>query len=368
MSSSRRDFLVRTGMTGVAASLGMFSLRAFGQNPQTARLPTPAEAAVDPVLPPEATNGPWRNLRAVKDKKVVDIHTHIFESPVQGTTYHEENLIHLKNEWLDFSNQLVESMDRYGVAVSVVSPIWASYEQNQKSDWLKHRGRLVMAVSPHVDPGAAGDIPGAGHSTSLTPEKAQFYADALRQQLTDGMHVNCTTEGGVPPGWKDPMELKPIMAVYKEFDVPVMIPVSWSQTRTAVGLHYETSEGPAERFAGLATSYPDIKFIMNHMGGRVEIPDGYEAIRCAMGLDNAWVETSKSTAKMITYAVQTLGPERVLFGSDWNRPQMKTYGPKNFHSIYQQWDALNQVAGATISEDERDLILYKNARRLIHLS
>jgi len=57
-----------------------------------------------------------------------------------------------------------------------------------------------------------------------------------------------------------------------------------------------------------------------------------------------------------------------MFGSDWNRPQPKTYGPLNEHYVFQQWYTLNHVAEADITEDERDQILYKTARKLLKLN
>ena len=63
-----------------------------------------------------------------------------------------------------------------------------------------------------------------------------------------------------------------------------------------------------------------------------------------------------------------LAAERVLFGTDWTHPELVTYGPFHFRASYMYWYNLNTVALANVTEDQRDQILYKSARKLLHLS
>ena len=117
----------------------------------------------------------------------------------------------------------------------------------------------------------------------------------------------------------------------------------------------------------LASAYPDMKIIIGHTGGALAMPDGYEALRLAFSFDNTYCEMSKAPVEIVNAAVKGIGAERVLFGSDFNRPEGKTYGPLNQHFVFQQWYNLNTIANCDLTEDERDLILYKNARRLFKL-
>src|ERR1019366_5228164 len=103
-------------------------------------------------------------------------------------------------------------------------------------------------------------------------------------------------------------------------------------------------------------------------GGSIEIPDGYEALRLLFSFDNAYIDTGKSTPRIVTEAVRGVGAERVLFATDWNRPQMKEYGPFNHRAVYQHWWNLNTIANADMTEDQRDWVLYKSARKLLKLS
>jgi predicted TIM-barrel fold metal-dependent hydrolase len=106
---------------------------------------------------------------------------------------------------------------------------------------------------------------------------------------------------------------------------------------------------------------------MAHEGGQFPHLDGWEAVRLLYSFDNVYADTAKSPPHIITAAVRGIGAERVLFGSDWNRPQLKAYGPYFLRAAYQQWWNLNNVAMADISEDERDWVLYKSAHQLLKL-
>jgi len=110
--------------------------------------------------------------------------------------------------------------------------------------------------------------------------------------------------------------------------------------------------------------WPDVTWIMCDTGGPY-LPDAWEALRVAFTFENVYVEVSKTQHPIITEAVRGIGAERVIYGSDWVRPESRTFGPFHFRGVYQHWWSLNQVAMADITEDQRDMILYKNAMRLL---
>jgi predicted TIM-barrel fold metal-dependent hydrolase len=349
MNSSRRQFMIAMGMASAWAEAWAPESKgspAFQQ--QDAGLPAPP-------LPPEATQGPWRNLLAVREKKVIDIHNHTYETATMSPTMRGTGLLHKEGHYVNYSDDLIASMDRHGVAKCILSPAFVvpAYETFYETSYKKYPKRFEMFASVT-----------ARKPAPSIPEAAKL----IREQLSKG--ARGVGESGLP-NYDSPGDLKPVMDVLMEFDVPVMIPVSWSATAStgvaAGGSPYQAGWRAAERLGAVAAYYPDVKVIMAHTGGRFDFLDGYEALRVAFSFDNVWCETSKSTARIITEAVKGLGAEKVLFGSDWNRPQLKTYGPKHYRDIYQHWYNLNQVALADITEDERDMILYKNAMRMLKL-
>lgn len=359
INHSRRDFLKIGAAAGAAASM----LPEVSKAARPVEDPGRAAAAQarDSNLPPEATNGPWRNLRAVKEKKVFDFHTHTWETPVQGKNYTEEKHMHDIDQWKDYTDQLIASMDKHGVAQAALSPAFVPYETYLQSSYKNYPDRFIKMTSMLTDRTK-------GRMNQVTVEEA---TEILKDQIQDG--CKGVGEGGFywgPEGKYTTKDLKPFVDVILEHDLPVLVHSGWAVTGTAsnYGRGYTTAWRWAERFGGLMSTYPGLKFVLGHTGGAIATPDAWEAIRLAYSFDNAYCEVSKSPVEIITAAVRGIGAERVLFGSDFNRPEPKTYGPLNEHYVFQQWYTLNRVAQADITEGERDQILHKTARTLLKLS
>src|SRR5215813_12941511 len=85
--SSRRGFL-KAGLAagaGTAASLSMLgSIPAFGQSSPISDAERTKLGWKGLNLPPEAFDGPWKKIRAVIEKQVIDCHCHPYETRVQG--------------------------------------------------------------------------------------------------------------------------------------------------------------------------------------------------------------------------------------------------------------------------------------------
>lgn len=101
--------------------------------------------------------------------------------------------------------------------------------------------------------------------------------------------------------------------------------------------------GDMPRFAD---KYPNMKLIIAHIGSRAHI----DAIKAAKH-GNIYTDTSGSLSALnniIEYAVQSIGSEKILFGTD-------TYSPALQYS---------RIALARISYADKENIFYKNAIRL----
>ena len=101
-----------------------------------------------------------------------------------------------------------------------------------------------------------------------------------------------------------------------------------------------------------ADKYPDVTFIMAHMGSF-----GEESYANAIGFAknrNVYADTSGSAStknKVVEYVVGRVGSERILFGTD-------TYAPG-----FQK----GRIEYALISDADKENILWKNAERLFKL-
>ena len=108
-------------------------------------------------------------------------------------------------------------------------------------------------------------------------------------------------------------------------------------------LPFETT---GEHVANLAKRYPELKIIMAHLGG-----NSYHGIPAIRDLENVWVDFSGSSYKAdeLQYAVENVGTDRILFGSDW--PILYT-------------SSLGQLEELDLPEEEKDKIRYKNALKI----
>lgn len=101
----------------------------------------------------------------------------------------------------------------------------------------------------------------------------------------------------------------------------------------------------------VAQDYPNIKVIMAHMGG-TDTTVSKKAVKAAANQDNIYFDTSGiTTPYIIEYAVDHLGPKRILFGSDapWC----------SFKAMY------HTVMDANIPEEDKRNIMYDNFNLLV---
>ena len=106
-----------------------------------------------------------------------------------------------------------------------------------------------------------------------------------------------------------------------------------------------------EHGISLAKSYPNLKIVLAHMGGN-DTSIVKKAVTSAKNLSNVYFDTSGiSTAYRVEYAVEQLGPSRILFGSDY--PWCGVRG--NYYHIE---DSL-------LDEKTKHMIFYDNFMKLI---
>jgi hypothetical protein len=137
--------------------------------------------------------------------------------------------------------------------------------------------------------------------------------------------------------------MAPVMAAAVRWDLPVL-QHSWSQTN----IRERSFHSDPEDTGVLARRHPQVRVIMAHLTGI-----GRRGVRAAKGLRNVWVDTSGGApeAGLVEYAVECLGADRVLYGSDMPIRDLPV--------------ALARVTGAAISEEAKRAILYENARALL---
>lgn len=122
------------------------------------------------------------------------------------------------------------------------------------------------------------------------------------------------------------------------------IPILAHAFHKAIGqLEYEST---AENIRSLALRFPKLKIIMAHFGGNI-----YHGLRCIADLKNVYSDFSGTMIGTgdINYAVDTIGEDRILFGTD-----MPGGGRQ----------CVAQVEEAVLTQEQKDKIYWKNARKI----
>ena len=134
----------------------------------------------------------------------------------------------------------------------------------------------------------------------------------------------------------------PLFEKAQEFEVPVLVH-AWH--KATGNLPFESTPSQVAEAARL---FPQVKLLLAHGGG-----DWQRGIRAIQETPNVLFETGGSIVEqgMVEAAVEALGPERVIFGSD---------APGTDLSVM-----LAKVQGAEIDDSVKKLVLGGNAARLL---
>lgn len=122
-------------------------------------------------------------------------------------------------------------------------------------------------------------------------------------------------------------------------------------------------------FAGVPERFPNIKWVLGHLGGAVpylaeRFDRGYEAFDdCRANivkppsdyLKDFWFDTVNFDPRCLELALDFAGPSQILAGSDYP------------HMIGSLDKMLAAIRGLDLSDDERDALLEGNARRILGL-
>lgn len=125
-----------------------------------------------------------------------------------------------------------------------------------------------------------------------------------------------------------------------DLDIPVLLHVFYKSTGPLA------DESRSNHVRNLALRYPELKIIMAHLGGEV-----FHGMRTIKDCPNVYVDNSGSRGGGVdmTHAVNMVGADRLLFGSD---------------SPIDAAPSLGQILEVDVSEEDREKMLWKNAHRL----
>lgn len=226
-------------------------------------------------------------------------------------------------------NSLIESMDRNGinhVAVLSIEPLTITSQLIKETACYRDRISIFASVDRNQkDP--------AGYLRSLIDSGA-----------VKGIKIHPVV-GGYTCG-EFYARTKPLAQLAHEENLPVIIHTGHIPVENLKGI---SGCNEISAIEPLIAEFPTVRFILAHIG--------WESWRAALDLakrySNAYVETSWQPARIIRRAVDALGANRVIFGSDF--------------PLFSQSLALEQLRAA-LSPLEFAMVASTNAIRLLGLA
>jgi len=278
---------------------------------------------------------------------IIDFHTHVFSPRIKNnrSKYIEADpsfalLYSNKKAILATADELVESMDRDGVDMSVILNI----------GWTTHE--LCVETNDYIM-----------ESISRYPDRLIGFG-AVQPQSTDAAVIEierCAT-GGI----KGIGELRPDMQMIDLSDATIMEPFVEALINNGMVLLTHSSEPIGHQYPGkgsvtpevlyfIIQSFPDLKLVCAHWGGGLPFYALMPEVKKAM--ENVFFDTAASPylySPQIYHEVsQLVGSERILFGSDY--------------PLLPQGRFIKEIGSLDLPQETKDLILSGNACRLLQI-
>lgn len=217
---------------------------------------------------------------------IIDCHTHF---PAVGSIYCEDDVDHClalaDRAGIDHLVYLFNTVDTGGVDPS--------------PEDVRRSNDLGMALTTrHPDRFSAFCYLNPAHDVAVLEAEIQ-------RCLIDGPCVGIKLWVSVHA---DNPRLDPIMARAAALGVPVLHHAWYKATG------YVFNESTPREVATLARRHPNVTIIMAHLAG-----GGVRGVLDVHDCPNVLVDTSgaQPVAGLVEYAVEQLGPDRVVYGSDW---------------------------------------------------
>lgn len=245
---------------------------------------------------------------------IIDIHAHIWGKTLEGLNSSKKLL---KNAAKDF-----------GIDRIYVSGLCSKISDEAEIDYLNDEVYKFMNEEPEL----------IGGAVYVNPENKNVL-DVLKRATEDQgfemIKLWCCTFADVPA-------MDPIMEYAEQNGLPVLFH-TFKKSNGQV-----PNETTGIHIANIARRHPKTKIIMAHLGGSA--CDGIPAIR---DLSNVWCDQSGTIyhGEDVNYAVDHIGAERILYGTD------NLYLPN-----------IGQILGADLTEEQREMVFYKNAQKLLDRS
>lgn len=241
---------------------------------------------------------------------LIDIHAHIW-----------------KGNYARDKAEIVKACSLYGISKVYISGLNSLNPDEEEIKELNHEVYKFMQEQP-------GLIKGFCYVNPLHKKCLDDLKKGIEEYRMSGMKLWVAT-------FCDDPHVFPLVEKCIEYGIPILV----HSFHKSVGQLDNESTGI--HVANLARLYPEAKIIMAHLGANC-----YHGIKAIRNCSNVWVDISGSIFRRgdIDYTINQIGAERILFGTDM---------PGSFLIN------LGQIQEAELTQEQRDLIYYKNALKIL---
>ena len=301
---------------------------------------------------------------------IIDTHTHVWSFPSYGdlsqhikttedliafrTRYPELYNCSLTEEPVDNSDALIADMDKNGVALTLVQarPGYVTNDQVAQAA-ARHSDRLQAIARVGHDQEAAGYHDDPGPTREQAPEEIERCLTKLKMRGVGEIFIRSLTNEIHPE--RIAKDLDGLMKVVSKHGVPIQFPTAWSQFPG--GLFY----GDPLWVDEVALRHPKVPIILTKMGRSV---GRYfdSAMTVAMRNVNIYFDVVGTNPQHLRFAIDKIGPHRIMFGTDWSATWRWISVPTTLHKL-----RLKVLDDAKVTDDERRMILWDNAVEVFKL-
>jgi len=280
---------------------------------------------------------------------IIDFHTHVFpprieenrQRYVRSDAFFAE-LYSSPKARLATADELIDSMDRDGVDVSVIlNGGWATQEL-----CVEINDYILESIARY--PKRLIGFCGTSFGTSL--QSVEVAVSEIERCVKGGIRgvgeLRLDSQLPHDPG---PEVLTPVVNIIREHDLVLLVHAS-----EPVGHLYPGKGGVTpDILYSLITCFPDIKLVCAHWGGGLPFYALMPEVKAAM--NNVYFDTATSpflyTPEVYQQVVELVGAEKVLFGSDY--------------PLLVQKRLLREIESAELPPGAKEMVLSGNACRLL---